>query len=435
MKKLLERLESLYEGVRVDNSLRRLIERLELLENKDHMIKKLGALSASEKDTVIKFFKQKPNLEQKIDWNNKKLKFADFSDVMSVTKTEREKKVKKSGISGLSKNKDYVPLITMAGVMAAYIPLNWEASILIASNKIGGAVGKWCTAYQKDSSYWNQYVNGSRLTPIYFVGDKDKYALMLSGLSFESLWDMHDKRLSMAKVTELGFEDVNEYNSFIIANRSGISKAQKILYENSFLSWCDNAIEKGSVKVKGAKYSGGFDIEAFRWKDGTWEGGTWKGGTWEGGIWKKGEWLGGTWEDGMWKDGTWEDGSWEDGSWNGGIWKDGIWEDGGWYGGTFHGGTWNDGIWKDGTWVGGGWYGGTWENGHWKDGNWKDGTWKDGAWRNGFWHDGTWHDGTWHNGLWKRGTWLGGVWKRGTWEGGKDKNGNFHAAGDSPDKW
>ena len=83
-----------------------------LVEKKDHIIKKLKNLTDDEKDILIDFFKKKPNLENKINWNDKNLTFDDFKAVMDTTKTERIKNVKKQGLKGLKPNKDYVELKT-----------------------------------------------------------------------------------------------------------------------------------------------------------------------------------------------------------------------------------------------------------------------------------------------------------------------------------
>jgi len=105
-----------------------------IFEKKDHIIKKLPNLSPEQKKELIDFFKRKPNLEGKIDWNNKNLTYDDFKDVMKVTKTEKVKLVKSKGISGLKEGEDYLKLKTPPEY-EGYIPLTYEASKLIASKK------------------------------------------------------------------------------------------------------------------------------------------------------------------------------------------------------------------------------------------------------------------------------------------------------------
>ena len=125
-----------------------------LTEKKDHIIKRLKNLTDNEKDQVIAFFAKKPNLENKINWHNKNLTFKDFQAVMGTSKTERRKAVKKKGISGLKKGKDYLEFkIPEESTFNAYIPLHREASILIGSNKIGGVQTKWCISGNDKSVY------------------------------------------------------------------------------------------------------------------------------------------------------------------------------------------------------------------------------------------------------------------------------------------
>ena len=68
--------------------MRHLIERIEglevLSEKKDHLIKKLTKLTPSEKKDVMDFFKDHPNMENKIDWNRKDLAYDAFKSVMAT---------------------------------------------------------------------------------------------------------------------------------------------------------------------------------------------------------------------------------------------------------------------------------------------------------------------------------------------------------------
>ena len=97
-----------------------------ITEKKDHLIDKL-AITDHQKKELKDFFAKKPNLENKIDWQKKDLAFKDFADVMSTTKTERTRAVRKSGITGLKKGIDYLEVKTPAdSPFQAYIPLTWK---------------------------------------------------------------------------------------------------------------------------------------------------------------------------------------------------------------------------------------------------------------------------------------------------------------------
>ena len=376
-----------------------------LAERKDHLIKKLSNLSASEKEQVIAFFHEKPNLENKINWNNKKLTFADFKEVMATTKTERKRKVSRRGIAGLKKGEDYIPLTTPSGVMDAYIPLHWEASKLIASHRVGGCEGKWCTATSKSPYFWRNYVSNRRQIPIYFIGDKIKFAAMIQNGKLHSFWDKQDQELPKIDVNMLGFNGLSEFNSFLKKNQSKFITAKKKLKMGH---WLIDGIKNGKIQVENADYIIRDDKDA---NSVLWRGGIWLSGVWEGGTWQDGTWKDGTWKEGTWVDGTWENGYWEGGTWEDGVWKNGIWENGLW---KF--GTWEDGTWENGTWKNGGWEDGTWENGTWDDGAWQKGVWEKGIWR-----DGIWVSGTWENGVWESGEFRGGIWKKGVWMGPKDQ--------------
>ena len=368
-----------------------------ITEKKDHLIDKL-AITDHQKKELKSFFAKKPNLENKIDWQKKGLAFADFADVMATTKTERTRMVKKQGIAGLKDGKDYLELKSPADFpFHAYIPLTWEASKLIASNKIGNGTAKWCTAHHSLYKHWYEYAENFRVL-IYLIGKDTKIAMVLDGNYIDDVYDIEDNTIEIEA----------EYRILVDINKSLINKARGI-------------IEKG--------------LKDRVWDGGTWLGGTWTGRLWKGGNWKDGNWKDGTWEAGSWDHGTWEGGIWEGGLWRNGTWEKGIWQNGIWKDGNWKGGTWKNGVWEGGTWQYGLWRNGIWKGGDWWDGTWWNGTWEAGTWQGGTWQAGTWQGGTWEAGLWERGDWLGGTWKGGDWWGGYDINGNYHEMGDSPDKW
>ncbi len=449
-------------------------------ERKDHIINKLQNLSPQDKETLITFFKNNPHLEsdKRIDWNNKYLHMGDFTEVLdTVSKTKREKAVKQHGIAGLKEGEDYIDIKLKSDVYSAYIPLTWEASQLIASRKIGGCEGKWCTAYQKTNMHWNYHIFTKQELPIYVIGDHEKWAVMV---------EKDDKTFKIFDAMDTSYNE----DGFIpglsitrdIINHVGSSSLSNIRKNHFVRKFIELAVTTNAIygyrDDKFAEWTQG------EWRDGTWYNGTWRDGEWFKGTWEDGVWLKGLWHDGLWKEGEWRDGEWyagrwKKGTWKGGNWWMGVWEDGSWNGGEWNdgnwlGGFWNNGVWWDGNWESGFFYKGTWHKGSWRDGsfagqdfldgtwfkgNWRgenfSGTWNDGiwyagtfrkgTWRSGDWFsgvhlDGIWYSGTWHKGVWEGGTWVGGTWidgewKGGKWLGGKDKNGKYHGEGDSPDKW
>jgi len=393
-----------------------------LLEKKDHIIKRLKNLSQEEKDQLIPLFQQNnPKLEGMIDWNNKNLTFNDFKPVLNYqSKSGLKKKVKKQGIKGLKPNKDYIELKNISDVYNAYIPLTYEASKLIASKAIGGCTGRWCTAYQKTSSYWSDYVVARGITLIYLIGNDTKYAAAVYPETYIELFDADD--LSISHIPDF---DHYKLKSGKLLNL--YKEIQKKYFK--IPSFVDKA------KVTDVEYEVKNNGNYVIWHDGRWVSGTWEDGEWHNGLFKGGTWEGGTWLDGVWQNGVWNLGTWENGQWQNGTWKYGIWKNGEW-----ENGVWKGGIWHDGTWEGGTWNTGTWLDGTWGDGVWKNGTWESGAWYDGTFEDGTFQGGTWNDGTFEGGIWNGGQWRQGKWKGGKwilgtDRYGALHFEGDSPDLW
>ena len=124
-----------------------------LLENKDKIIRNLKNLSDIQKDTLIDFFKKHPSLENKINCNDKDLYFRDFEDMLS---TPSNSDIKRGNLGSLTEGKDYLNFGEVKNY-TVYAPLNYNASRVIASVKVGGVEGKWCTAYQKTAVHWLEY--------------------------------------------------------------------------------------------------------------------------------------------------------------------------------------------------------------------------------------------------------------------------------------
>ena len=282
-----------------------------LLEKKDHLIRRLKNLSDEQKQEVIDFFKKKPNLENKINWNRKDLTYEDFLEVMDVTKTERRRLVKSQGIRGLRKGKDYIPLEAPEGV-DAYIPLHYEASKLIACKDIGSGVGEWCTA--SDLEHWDDY-SRKNIVLIYLLFSHTKEAIEYSRKDNKiiDVYDLEDETIS-----------IDEIHKNIVQDNLRVINNVEIQY-NPLPKW-----------VREAKISSDANFEviddnrapppAIRWISGDWFDGIWKGGVWydgtfhKGGTWVEGAFFGGVFK-GTFKGGRWERGVWDDRE---AIWKHGL---------------------------------------------------------------------------------------------------------------
>lgn len=282
-----------------------------LFEKKDHLIKRLRNLTDEQKQEVIDFFRKKPNLENRIDWNRRDLTYDDFLEVMdperNMTKSQRRRLVKSSGIRGLKRGEDYIPLEAPEGI-DAYIPLNYEASKLIACKDVGSGVGAWCTAWQKSPQYWNQYTDEGNAM-IYILYPNTKEAIRYSRAS-DSVKEIRDEK-------NKSIEETGIHRAILDQNMREITGADVQHY--------DRAAEKWLKKAKTRNVNYFLDDKGLLvWKWGIWESGTWVDGIWWDGIFERGTWKGGTWLGGKFLNGTWEDGTWIDGEWRDGTWNTGF---------------------------------------------------------------------------------------------------------------
>ena len=197
-------------------------------EKKDHLIvkhKDFKSLPKEKQEWLINYFKSRDNPpNMTIDWL--KLNNYDIEDIYKATleksKTALKKAVKKAGIEGLKEGEDYIELdiSKYTNTYKAYVPLHWEASKLIASSKVGRCEGKWCTAYQKDSSHWVQHTKTDKAVLIYLVdtSESDKYAIKYF-INYPKIdvWDPNDRKINLNS-----FEEITHINVSIFHNYSSI---------------------------------------------------------------------------------------------------------------------------------------------------------------------------------------------------------------------
>ena len=294
-----------------------------LLEKKDHIINKIPSLTDDQKKEIIDFFNTHSNLENKINWNNfKNLKYDDFKKILfDTSKTQEKKNVKEKGIKGLILGKDYLEGIDKTGTYNVYIPLNYKASKFIASKYIGECEGEWCTAYQKEDKYWNEYTSKG-IVFLYIVNytNNTKYAIAYN----EKVYAKHEK-------IEIFDQEDNTIDEI-----PNINNIDQFLRDNEqVLKEADSKIEKPWYKLAETE-DANYIIDTQDDNNITWKDGTWKDGTWYNGTWEKGTWLDGTWEFGIWEAGYWEKGTWKNGTWEFGTWEEGTWEGGNWESGWIY---------------------------------------------------------------------------------------------------
>ena len=144
-----------------------------LQESKTTLLKKLlnnGNITEEQFHIADDFFKRHNAFEKEIDWNRGlNITWDDLKKVIYKernNKSQARKKIRK-GLEGFTEGKDYLVLEEgeyEGEPWTVYQPFTWEASRMIASHYVEPIEGYnrtldagWCTAYQKDRSYWDSH--------------------------------------------------------------------------------------------------------------------------------------------------------------------------------------------------------------------------------------------------------------------------------------
>ena len=144
-----------------------------LQESKTTILKKLlknGNITEEQFHIADDFFKRHNAFEKEIDWNRGvNITWDELSSVIYKernNKSQARKKIRK-GLEGFIEGKDYLVLEEgeyNGKPWVAYQPFTWEASRMIASHYVeptegynGDLDAGWCTAYQKDRTYWDDH--------------------------------------------------------------------------------------------------------------------------------------------------------------------------------------------------------------------------------------------------------------------------------------
>jgi len=192
--KYLELLAKSFKGF--DNQIKNLVSTRDTLYNLKFFVDKCKNLSIPEKLEDVETRQLTVDFKKAID-------LVTLSVHLDAVTSIKTKSTKKSGLLKLKVNKDYIEIPLDDVNIKAYIPLNWEASKILASLRVGNCEGKWCTAYGKDDSYWRQYIfvrNGILVYIVNLDDSEDKYQIRegkqailftSSGLKFEG-WTSND---------------------------------------------------------------------------------------------------------------------------------------------------------------------------------------------------------------------------------------------------
>jgi hypothetical protein len=189
-----------------------------ITEKKDHIINKIPNLTSAEKKEVIKFFKKKPNLENKIDWNNyKRLTWHDFEELMKETKSEKrrkEKKLRHKGIKGLIEGEDYININTKNKYYLTYAALNAKAAKVMASETFGGINCRHngCIGSSQAIKYFKSEAKKKKRVPIMVLGSTMKYWVMMYPNGDHETWDASNQKGKRGE-TIPGFNIEKELNT------------------------------------------------------------------------------------------------------------------------------------------------------------------------------------------------------------------------------
>ena len=154
------------------------------------------------------------------DWQSKKVKNMSFVDFFNInneymnTFSQKKKNVKLGGLKGLKKDVDYIEIKLKTKHAKAIIPLNHEASVLLASNRVGTCKceGKWCISFKKNNKYWKSYVIRKKQVPIMVMTEDTKWCVMALKSGSFHVWDQYDNKESNANTPFTNEEKIPEIN-------------------------------------------------------------------------------------------------------------------------------------------------------------------------------------------------------------------------------
>ena len=160
------------------------------------------------KDKIYDKIKELENKSQTINLSKINL-YKDFVSKITALSQVITQGSRSKGIKGLKENVDYIKIEIEDDDYQAFIPLSWEASKVLGSNKVGKYEGKWCTAYQKDNSYWVSYIVEREGTLIYFINMNDEVDLdrfdkfAIISQQDTTRYDMFDKEDKSFRINDL----------------------------------------------------------------------------------------------------------------------------------------------------------------------------------------------------------------------------------------
>ena len=233
-----------------------------LKESKTNQLKKLlnnGNITEEQFQIADEFFKTYSAFENEIDWN-RGLKIT-WDDLKAVIYKERnsESKTKKrirKGLEGFEEGKDYL-VLEETDSYTAYQPFTWEASRMIASHYVEPSKNEdgdlddadWCTAYQKDRTYWDNHNEIEAF--IYICGESIPTKKVAISISMEE-YDANDTEF-LYSTGNLNFNiwDFYDYNDTI--EDEELFEVVPYLYdlmEKAYINWENKYKKENLSKLK-----------------------------------------------------------------------------------------------------------------------------------------------------------------------------------------
>ena len=265
-----------------------------LKESKTTQLKKLlknGNITEEQFQIADKFFKTYSAFEREIDWNRGlNITWDDLKEVIYKERNSESKTRKKirKGLEGFEEGKDYI-VLEETDSYTAYQPFTWESSRMIASHYVEPSRNEngnlddadWCTAYQKNSNYWEGH--NKKEAFIYICGESiptKKVAISISKEKFDAsgskflystdnlnfnIWDFNDKNYTIEEEELLevvhDLYDLIEkvYNNWEDKKREGLFSKLKLNPQTNRYD-CNEDLNKDDLIILVSEDKDGFTI-------------------------------------------------------------------------------------------------------------------------------------------------------------------------------
>ena len=241
-----------------------------LKESKTTQLKKLlknGNITEDQFNKADEFFKTYSAFENEIDWN-RGLKIT-WDDLKAVIYKERNsesktrKKIRK-GLEGFEEGKDYL-VLEETDSYTAYQPFTWEASRMIASHYVKPSINEegeiedanWCTAYQKDRTYWDNHNKIEAF--IYICGESIPTKKVAISISKEEYDAGYSDFLYSTRNLNFNIWDFDDYNHTIKEDKllevvSNLYDLIKKAYANWKNKYKENILSKSKLNPQTNRY-------------------------------------------------------------------------------------------------------------------------------------------------------------------------------------